>query len=118
MINYDDYDDVIKKASELGLRVKWISNGVLYVNSALQEWYIEPFEGKYVLRHKNTKGKNQTNHYHIQKTCKRKYYNNYCEALCKIKSHDNYRSIKNVRNRTMQLYDMIEHDNIPKMKII
>lgn len=113
-------DKIINVAEKLGLKANWISDE-LHVYSDIgytQEWFLEQKDGKLILRHKNTRGnKNALKHEHKQTVYKTTNKNAYIKALWHIKSHDRYNFIRDARNRKMELYYMIENNQVPYIKL-
>lgn len=106
-------NEIIQKAKHYGLRAEWVNDN-LYIYSALNEWYLSYENNRLILFHKNKKGKSQLKHFHQQKTFEQ---NQYDKAFSCIKSHDNYKLSRDSKNRKMELFNMIESGNVPKIKI-
>lgn len=112
-----DKDKIVKKAENLGLRAKWVNDNLYVCSNYIDEWYINEVDNKLVLHHKNLKGNPKiSKHYHIQ----REYNLNeseYSRIFKHIKSHDKYKTVKNTRNKKMELFNMIETGLIPRFKL-
>ena len=107
-------DKIIEKARQYGLRADWAGENLYIYSNYIDEWYISTEDNKLVLHHKNLRGNSQVSkHYHIQKEYR---VDEYDKALRRIMEHDNYKMVKNTRNRKMELFSMIESNSTPKMK--
>jgi hypothetical protein len=71
-----DLNDV---ASKLNLRLQRINSEIYVYSSTTDEWYIEEFNGKLLLYHKNIRGnRSELRHFHKQKEYR---YINYIKVL-------------------------------------
>jgi len=112
-----DKEKILDKALSLGLRAKWINDNLYVYSNYIDEWYVNEIDNKLVLHHKNLRGNSKiSKHYHIQREYELNE-NEYSRILKQIKQHDKYKEVKNVRNKKMELFALIESDSIPKIKL-